>query len=96
MKIVKSLEESGLLIEGISETIKNEVREQKGVFLPLLWAVSLLGSALAGKGVIPAFEQMKQSLGQVKNFNALIFNAINWWVSSMKKFVVLNYIEHLV
>ena len=77
MKIVKSLEESGLLIEGISETIKNEVKEQKGVFLPLLWAVSLLGSALAGKGVIPAFKQMKQSLGQVKNFNALIFNAIN-------------------
>ena len=28
MKIVKSLEESGLLIESISETITNEVREQ--------------------------------------------------------------------
>ena len=29
MKIVKSLEESGLLINGISETIKNEAKEQK-------------------------------------------------------------------
>ena len=31
-KIVKSLEESGLLIKGISETIKNEAKEQKGGF----------------------------------------------------------------
>ena len=30
MKLVKSLEESGLLILGISETIKNETKEQKG------------------------------------------------------------------
>ena len=30
MKIVKSLEESGLLIQGISEAIKNEEKEQKG------------------------------------------------------------------
>ena len=30
MKIVKSLEESGLLLKGISETIKNEAKEQKG------------------------------------------------------------------
>ena len=30
MKIIKSLEESGLLIKGISETIKNEAKEQKG------------------------------------------------------------------
>ena len=30
MKIVKSLEESGLLIKGVSETIKNETKEQKG------------------------------------------------------------------
>ena len=29
MKIVKSLEESGLLIKGISETIKNDAKEQK-------------------------------------------------------------------
>ena len=27
MKIVKSLQESGLLIKGVSETIKNEVKE---------------------------------------------------------------------
>ena len=32
MKIVKSLEESGLLIKDVSETIKNEANEQKGHF----------------------------------------------------------------
>ena len=29
MKIVKSLEESGLLIKGINETVINEAKEQK-------------------------------------------------------------------
>ena len=33
MKIVKSLEESGLLINGVSETIQNEAEEEKGDFL---------------------------------------------------------------
>ena len=49
MKIVKSLEESGLLKKGISETIKNEASEQKGGFLPMLLktlAASILGNAL--------------------------------------------------
>ena len=36
MKIVKSSEESGLLISRIIETIKNEAKEQKGGFLPVL------------------------------------------------------------
>ena len=36
MNIVKSLEESGLLIKGISETIKNEAKKQKGGFLSIL------------------------------------------------------------
>ena len=33
MKVVKSLEDSGLLSKGVSETIQNEVKEQKGGFL---------------------------------------------------------------
>ena len=36
MKIVKSLEVSGLLIKGVSETIKNEAKEEKGGFLSML------------------------------------------------------------
>ena len=33
IKIVKSLEDSGLLLKGVSETIQNEAKEQKGAFL---------------------------------------------------------------
>ena len=59
MKIVKSLEDSGLLIKGVSETIKNEVKEQKGVFLGMILrnlSASLLGNILTGKGTIRAGE----------------------------------------
>ena len=50
MKIVKSLEESGLLIEFVSETIKNEAKKQEGMLLGTLGA-SLLGNLLKSKGV---------------------------------------------
>ena len=59
MKIVKSLEESGLIIKGISETIKNEAKGQKIGFISILLetlAASMLGSALTGRGVIRAGE----------------------------------------
>ena len=55
MKTVKSLEESRLLVKGISETIKNDAKEQKVGFLLMLLgtlAASILGSALTGNGVI--------------------------------------------
>ena len=35
-KMLKSLEESGLLIQGTSETIRNETKEQKGRFFSML------------------------------------------------------------
>ena len=44
MKIVKSLKESGLLIKGVSETIKNEAKQQKGRFLSML--LGTLGASL--------------------------------------------------
>ena len=52
LKIVKSLQDSGLLLEGVSETIKNEAKEQKGGFLSMLLdtlRASLLGNMLAGR-----------------------------------------------
>ena len=64
MKIVKSLEESGLLIKGISETIKNEAKEQKGGFLSILLgtlAASILGNALAGKGILRIGEKVTRA-----------------------------------
>ena len=59
MKIVKSLEQPGLLTKGISELIKNEAKERKRVFLPMLLGTldaSMLGSASTGRGVIRAGE----------------------------------------
>ena len=60
MKILMSLEESGLLIKDVSQTIKNEAKEQKGEFLVILLGTlgtslsSLLGNLLTGKGTIRA------------------------------------------
>ena len=59
LKIIKPLEDSGLLLEGVSETIKNEAKEQKGGFLSMLLGTlgaSLSGNMLPGKGVIRAEE----------------------------------------
>ena len=36
LKIVKSLENSGVLLKGVSETIQNEAKEQRGGFLGML------------------------------------------------------------
>ena len=54
IKIVKSLEDSGLLLKGVTESVQSEVKEQKGGFLSMLLGTlgaSLLGSLLAGKGI---------------------------------------------
>ena len=54
IKVVKSLEDSGLLLKGVTEPVQNEVKEQKGWFLSMLLGTlgaSLLGNLLTGKGV---------------------------------------------
>ena len=54
IKIVKSLEDSGLLLKGVSETVQNEAKEQKGGFLSILLSIlgaTLLGNILAGRGI---------------------------------------------
>ena len=57
IKIVKSLEDSGLLLKGVTESVQNEVKEQKGGFLKMLLGTlgaSLLGNLLTGKGAFHA------------------------------------------
>ena len=63
LKIVKSLEDSGILLKGVYETIQHEAKEQRGGFLSMLLGTlgaSLLGDVLSkglcGKGVIRAGE----------------------------------------
>ena len=58
MKIIKALENSGILLKGVSKTIKNETKEQRGGFLSMLLGTlgaSLLGNLLTGgKGIMTA------------------------------------------
>ena len=63
LRIVKSLENSGLLLKGVGETIQHEAKEQRGGFLSMLsgtLGASLLGdilsNGLSGKGAIRAGE----------------------------------------
>ena len=55
MKMVKSLEEFGMLIKRVGEKIKNEAKEQKGGFLRMSLGSlgdTLLGNLLTDKGTI--------------------------------------------
>ena len=60
MKIIKALENSGILLKGVSKTIKNETKKQRGGFLSMLLGTlraSLLGNLLTGgKGIMRAGE----------------------------------------
>ena len=58
MKIIKALENSGILLKGVSKTIKDETKEQRCGFLSMLLVTlgaSLLGNLLTGgKGIMRA------------------------------------------
>ena len=57
MKIVQAFEDSNILLKGVTKTIKNETKEQKGGFLSMLLGTlvsSLLGNLLAEKGIVRA------------------------------------------
>ena len=54
IKIVKYLEDSGLLLKGVTETVQNEVKEQNWGFISMLvgtLGASLLGNILVGKRI---------------------------------------------
>ena len=60
IEIVNSLEDSGLLLKGVSEIIQNESKEQRGGFLTMLLGTlgeSLLGNILARKGATKSKSQ---------------------------------------
>ena len=59
IKIIKSLEDSGLLLKGVCEIVQIEVKEQKGGFLSMLLdtlGASLIGNILTGRGINRAGE----------------------------------------
>ena len=57
MKIIEALENFGILLKGVSKTIEDETKEQRGRFLSMLLGTlgaSLLGNLLTGKGILKA------------------------------------------
>ena len=57
IKIIQALENSNILLKGVTKTIKNETKEQKERFLSVLLGIlgaSLLGYLWAGKGIVGA------------------------------------------
>ena len=57
MKIIQALEDSNILLKGVTKTFQNETKEQKGGFLSMLLGAlgaSLLGNLLRGKGILRA------------------------------------------
>ena len=69
MKIVQALEHSNILLKGVTKTIKNQTKEQKGGFLSMLLGTlgaSLLGHLLAGKAIIKAGSGNKKGKGIVR------------------------------
>ena len=81
VKIIEALENSGILLKGVSKTIENETKEQRGGFLSMLLdtlGASLLGNLLTGgKGIMRAGEGIiragaDKGDGSKKNLNSLL------------------------
>ena len=76
IKIIEVLENSGILLKGVTKTIENETKEQRGGFLRMLLGTlgaSLLGNLLSGKGMMRAGEGIvRAGEGAKKNLNSLL------------------------
>ena len=66
MKIIQALEDSNILLKGVTKTIKNETKEKKGGFLNMLLGTlgaNLLENLLAGKGIVRSGSGNKKGKG---------------------------------
>ena len=98
MKIIKALENSGILLKGVSKAIKNETKEQKGGFLSMLLGTlgaSLIGNLLtggngimrAGDGIVRAGSGSKKNkLNSLLPFHPLTNIEINKYYANEPKF----------
>ena len=69
IKIVEALAYSNVLLKGVTKTIKNKTKEQKGEFLRMLLGnlgASLLGNLLKGKGIVRAGSGNNKGKGVVR------------------------------
>ena len=81
--IIEALENSGILLKGVTKTIENETKEQRGGFLSMLLGTlgaSLLGNLLTGgKGTVRAGEEVIRAGEEVKKKTKCVvtFSSIN-------------------
>ena len=98
MKIIEALEKSGILLKGVTKTIENETKEQRGGFLSMLLGTlgaSLLGNLLtggkgivrAGEGVVRAGEGVKKKLNSLLPFHTLTNFEISEYYKNEPKFI---------
>ena len=85
MKIIEALENSGILLKGVSKIIENETKEQTGGFLSMLLGTlgaSLLGNLLTGgkgvmrvgDGIVRAGSGSKKKVNTIKmNLDLMVF-----------------------
>ena len=97
IKIIKELENSDILLKGVSKIIENEIKEQRGGFLSMLLGTlgaSLLGNVLTGKGIMRAGDGIvrageggkKNNLNLLLPFDPLTNIEISEYYSSEPKF----------
>ena len=92
IKIIEALENSGILLKGVTKTIENETKEQRGGLLGTLGA-SLLGNLLTGKGmmragdgIVRAGEGAKKTLNSLLPFHPLTNIKINEYYINEPRF----------
>ena len=99
-KIIEALENSGILLKGLSKTIENETKEQRGGFLSMLLGTlgaSLLGNLLtggkgimrAGDGIVRAGSGIKKKLNSLLPFHPLTNIEINEYYKNEPRFNVV-------
>ena len=69
IKIIRALEDSNILLKGVTKRIKKETKEQKGRFLSMLLGTlgaSLLWNLLTGKGIVRARSGNKEGKGIIR------------------------------
>ena len=81
IKIIEALENSGILLKGVTKTIENETKEQRGGLLSML--LGTLGATLlvnllkGGKGIVRAGQGVIRAGEGVKKKFAVTFSSIN-------------------
>ena len=81
VKIVQALEDFNVLLKGVTKTIEDETKEQKGAFLSMLLGTlgaTLLGNLLSGKGIVRAGSGRELDFDEASSLNILWYTKILW------------------